>query len=94
MGAPHRRKRTDVIVYRTLLISVLLQRDGNRCGLCGGEIEPGQESPDHIVQKSEGGPDTAQNIRLVHRLCNTRRARGPRNKTEINDEQQRVKLFH
>lgn len=73
---PRRRLRTDSMMYRDLLISMLIQRDGRQCGICGAIVNEGEESPDHIIQRSDGGPDTAENLRLTHRTCNNRRPRG------------------
>lgn len=72
-----RRPRSQVIEYRDLLIALLVQRDNGICGICGSRVEPGDESPDHIIPKSLGGQNTAENIRLSHRRCNNRRPRKP-----------------
>jgi 5-methylcytosine-specific restriction endonuclease McrA len=62
------------------------ERDGWRC-FCGKKIDPILKSPhpmsqslDHIVPISDGGDHTYANVRIAHRLCNTRR--GNRGGTE------------
>lgn len=74
---PYRKRSSDVVEYRTLLCALLVQRDHGLCGICGKPVESGQESPDHIIPKCLGGTDAAENIRLSHRTCNTRRPRKP-----------------
>ncbi len=45
------------------------------CALCGDPIAEGERpSLDHIVPVSAGGLNEAQNLRVVHQRCNTRRA--------------------
>ena len=61
--------------YRSMMISLLYQRDGNLCGLCGDPVEVVDSSVDHIVQLAEGGSDEASNLRLTHLLCNLTRPR-------------------
>jgi 5-methylcytosine-specific restriction endonuclease McrA len=61
--------------YRVMLVSMLYQRDGDLCGLCGEPVAPVDASVDHIVQVADGGPHSATNIRLTHLSCNIRRPR-------------------
>jgi hypothetical protein len=51
----------------------VIARDGLVCGICGGGVEPGDVHLDHIVPFSHGGPTTAENLRVTHRLCNLKR---------------------
>ena len=74
-AAPTRRRHQATQGYHKIIISLLIQRDGRTCGICKEDIEVGQESIDHIEQKSAGGLDEAANIRLAHRTCNIRRPR-------------------
>lgn len=69
----HRYKGIGNAQYRAIVISLLRQRDGDNCEICGLPIESGQESPDHIIQRAQGGMNEAKNIRLVHRACNQTR---------------------
>ena len=61
---------------------ILMQVQNGLCGLCGHRFpEPGAFDPsistgfgptfDHIVPKAHGGEDTLENLRLVHRVCNS-----------------------
>lgn len=74
------RKRTpaDNVLYRTLIYSLLIQRDGKNCGICGSPVETGEEGVDHVIPRNMGGLDVAQNIRLTHRVCNNRRPKKPK----------------
>lgn len=53
------------------------ERDGWRCGLCGGRVpkskrypHPKSASLDHIVPVSLGGTHTLANVQLAHWECN------------------------
>lgn len=60
--------------YKRMLMAILFQRDGGKCGICGKPvIEIKQASVDHIVQRAIGGTDAATNLRLAHRKCNVHR---------------------
>lgn len=74
-AAPCRKRHQATQGYQSLIISLLVQRDGRACGLCHKEVSQGQETIDHIIQKSKGGKDEATNIRLAHKVCNNRRPR-------------------
>lgn len=69
-------KESKLISARTLY-----KRDGGICWICGGmcdiNADPNSDlypSVDHIVPQSLGGKDTLDNVRLAHRICNTRRS--------------------
>lgn len=65
----------------------LFVRDGGVCWICGGKCNPkdyvirkgakicGNNYPsvDHIVPICEGGEDSWENVKLAHRICNTKR---------------------
>ena len=58
----------------------LAARDGAACWLCGNDVDPQAPrgsreagSVDHVVPKAEGGGDEDDNLRLAHRVCNSRR---------------------
>jgi 5-methylcytosine-specific restriction endonuclease McrA len=74
-SSPVRKKHQAVQGYRDLVISLLIERDGRACGLCHHEVPLGEETIDHIIQKSKGGKDEAGNIRLACKTCNNRRPR-------------------
>jgi hypothetical protein len=55
-------------------------RDGWRCHLCGGQVDPALSRQvaagptiDHVRPLSKGGADVLANVRLAHRSCNVRR---------------------
>ena len=69
--------------WRARLVGYLVDRDGNRCGICrravdltlrsgarGSDLGP---SIDHVVPRSQGGSDDLANLRLAHWGCNRRR---------------------
>lgn len=77
-NAPYRKTRhSDNMEYRRIALGFLIARDGRACGICGKDVEDGQESFDHIIPKGLGGPDDPTNIRLAHRTCNNRRPKKP-----------------
>ena len=65
----------------------LFVRDGGVCWICGGKCNPNDyvirdgykicgntyPSVDHIVPVCEGGEDSWKNVRLAHRICNSKR---------------------
>lgn len=64
----------------TVTIQELAARDGERCQICMRRLNvflPGshQLGPtfDHILPVSRGGTNDAENLRLAHRRCNSRR---------------------
>jgi 5-methylcytosine-specific restriction endonuclease McrA len=77
-SSPVRKNRTDHMVWRELVISFLIARDGNICGICGKEVPMGDDGIDHIIPRNMGGPNTAENVRLTHRICNNRRPKQPK----------------
>lgn len=63
------------MTYKRMLINVLLQRDGDSCGICGLAMLPESISVDHVTLRSHGGSDVAENLRLAHLTCNLTRGR-------------------
>ncbi|WP_218838223.1 HNH endonuclease [Microbacterium sp. SZ1] len=51
-------------------MATTLETYGTRCHLC---LRGGATSADHIVPRSHGGPDSLDNLRPSHKLCNSRR---------------------
>lgn len=68
----HWRRQIQNLDYRKMVISLILERDGKLCGLCGLELVD-QIEIDHIVQRAMGGTHEAGNLRLAHPECNRRR---------------------
>lgn len=51
------------------LRAILLQRDGSCCFYCGGHL--GDDlTIEHLHEKSRGGSDRIENLRLAHEYCN------------------------
>lgn len=55
----------------------IFDRDGWRCGICGGHVDPAVRWPDpwsasldHIVPMSLGGPHRPDNVQCAHLRCN------------------------
>lgn len=46
----------------------ILARDKGICRFCG---RPGADSVDHVIPKSRGGTDAAENLAAAHRFCNS-----------------------
>lgn len=64
---------------RTLLLRLRV-RDGDNCYLCGVLMDfsgtrdiPHAASLDHIQMRKDGGTNHAENFKLAHRHCNTKR---------------------
>lgn len=52
------------------LVRTLRKRDGGDCFFCGEEIERGEESIEHLVSATHGGPNHVANLVLAHEECN------------------------
>lgn len=59
----------------------IYERDGWICGFCSESVDPTIKNPkpwaatlDHIIPRSKGGSDDADNLRLAHRYCNNVRS--------------------
>lgn len=52
------------------LTRAVIARDGGICHLCG---EGGADSADHVISRAMGGPDTLDNLKAAHLLCNLRK---------------------
>lgn len=89
---PYAKNRTDHMVWRELIISFLIERDGNLCGICGKEVAMGEDGIDHIIPRNMGGPNTAQNVRLAHRVCNNRRPKKPKDLRLAMEQVEQLKL--
>lgn len=61
--------------YRLIAISLLRQRDGDDCAICGEHMPYDEMSIDHIIPVFDGGLSMANNIQLAHLSCNKQRQR-------------------
>ena len=60
--------------YKAIAVSLLIQRDGDKCGICG--LALGNDvTIDHIRPKCLGGKDEGTNLQLAHWECNKRKRR-------------------
>jgi 5-methylcytosine-specific restriction endonuclease McrA len=53
----------------------LMKRDGETCYLCGEWMSIHESSLDHVVPLSRGGSHTYANVKLAHRVCNSRKGK-------------------
>lgn len=51
----------------------IMQRDNQTCHLCLRWVSVHDASLDHVVPLSKGGQHTKDNVRLAHRVCNSRK---------------------
>jgi len=65
---------------RKTLRKLLLQRDGNLCCWCKGQMildfnstDPMSCTIEHVKRKSDGGSNSLDNLALAHRVCNNER---------------------
>ena len=69
--------------WRQTLLRYLVERDGDRCGICRRRVDITLKSGtrgsrrgpsvDHIIPRSKGGSDDPANLRLTHWGCNQKR---------------------
>jgi 5-methylcytosine-specific restriction endonuclease McrA len=59
----------------------IIRRDGQDCHICGEWVSIHDLTLDHIIPLKKGGTHTADNIRVAHRSCNSRK--GSRSMKEI-----------
>jgi len=69
-GVPHNKRQDSNRSYRTILVELLIKRDGFNCGFCKESLEDHKVHIDHIVPVALGGLDTFDNVRLAHASCN------------------------
>lgn len=62
-----RRPRAD---ERSTILAALLQRDGPECFYCAEDVLPGEETIEHLLPITAGGPVHLANSALAHRACN------------------------
>lgn len=75
-----RRRRAMLrgVTVEHVELTVLVERDRGRCGVCGLPVRAADASVDHILPVSKGGAHSYANTRLAHLRCNKVRGnRGP-----------------
>lgn len=87
----HDRRLKGKVVDRDITLQKLYRRDGGVCYLCGGQCDwtdieerdgvliAGDSYPsiDHVVPLAGEGKHEWKNVRLAHRICNTRKSDSP-----------------
>jgi 5-methylcytosine-specific restriction endonuclease McrA len=72
------KNRVTAQTWRYMVVSLLKQRDGDKCALCGGLLNFNDIKSmhiDHIVPYAYSKNDNADNLQLSHKECNQRRSR-------------------
>jgi 5-methylcytosine-specific restriction endonuclease McrA len=49
------------------------QRDNELCHLCGRWVSVHDASLDHVVPLAKGGQHTLDNVKLAHKVCNSKK---------------------
>lgn len=73
---------------RARAVAELVERDGDHCWYCGFTFtESGDRACtiDHVIPRSEGGPNHVDNLRLACFYCNMRRGRMPQGDFEQSE---------
>lgn len=95
MRATMRKRRAGINEKSPYTEEQVLAAYGNECYLCNNPIDlsaprwtakPGWQNGlhiDHLIPVSKGGPDTLENVRPTHGLCNTTKNRFTASSQEI-----------
>lgn len=69
------RRRAEAMLAKAVDVSrdEILERDGNLCSLCGKEMSVHDMTLEHVIPLIKGGEHTHSNIRLAHRVCNSKK---------------------
>ena len=51
----------------------IAERDNHLCHICGGWVSAHDMTLDHVVPLVRGGVHTKDNIKLAHKVCNSRK---------------------
>lgn len=75
-----RKERIAANGFENIDPTVVFERDGWSCRICGDPVKRGcphldplAPTIDHIIPVSKGGPHTMANVQCAHRVCNTRK---------------------
>ncbi len=52
----------------------VVRRDGQICQICHTPVPDNQVEFDHVIPFARGGATTADNLRLVHAMCNNEKS--------------------
>ena len=67
------RRRVSRRRHRRNLREFVWVRDGGRCWLCRGKLNPAHWTLDHVIPVCAGGLTTRENCRPAHERCNVKR---------------------
>lgn len=74
------RARKLAAVVEMVDYAAIAERDRNVCHICGIEVDltvgtyhPMARTFDHVIPLARGGEHSMQNVKVAHRLCNTRK---------------------
>ncbi|HMB37417.1 MAG TPA: HNH endonuclease signature motif containing protein [Methylomirabilota bacterium] len=70
-----RHRGQSILHYRTMVVALLMERDGTACWICNAPLAGERLSVDHVIPRCQGGGDDAKNLRLAHLTCNRRKER-------------------
>jgi hypothetical protein len=62
--------KTERQLRSSVVCQALRDRDGDACFYCHLPVAIEEESPEHLVAVTHGGPDHIANMALAHRVCN------------------------
>jgi hypothetical protein len=65
-------RRTGRYIPREIMLKVV-RRDGQICQICNEPVRDDEVEFDHTIPFTQGGPITAENLRLVCRACNRKK---------------------
>lgn len=72
-----RRAKARNSAYERYDRGAIIARDSGICHLCGAVPTPADLTLDHLIPISLGGPDTAANVAVCCRFCNSKRQNRP-----------------
>ena len=62
----------DELDYRALVVAAVIDRYGSHCGYCNGAVSDDDLA---LTPARNDGPDTIENLRIVHKGCKAKRWR-------------------
>ena len=68
-----RRRYDGRVTIAVHVRRTVIARDGFRCHLCAGDVDPSDVHLDHLLPVSRGGGNEPENLRVAHSRCNIRR---------------------
>lgn len=63
-------EKTGGQIKGSVIARTLRKRDGDNCFFCSLPVSVEQESVEHLVPRTAGGPNHISNFFLAHRVCN------------------------